>query len=446
MLPTTTKEPVSSHMSDASGKSLPFDDALMSEIRARFVHVDSEPGLGQRIFFENGGGSLTLGSVIEVQKVAASLPANAGRANAGSHAVEQYIAEGVRALEDFMHVDRGVVISCESTTSHAFRMMEAAARQAKPGANIVCSDLDHACFHDAAAYYAKLFGLTRRVVSMDVDTGTLTPESVAEQVDEDTAIVSIIHASNITGGKNDLRAIAEAVRSKNPDAYILADGAQHVQHATADVSELGVDSYVFSAYKVFSCPGYAFAYLSERAAKLPHARLAGKRPDEWNLGTRDQAAYACFTQVVEYLCWLGERVSGSQPGAATRRELIKYAFDAIERHEIALGKNLLQGRGGTPGLLQHSRIQLYGNKNSSREREAVYAFCVDGISAKDVVRYFVDRGIIIHDRANDVYSGHTMNRLGVDAIVRVSLAHYNTSEEVERFLAVLNELASQLTD
>lgn len=417
-----------------------FSDDLLREIRSRFMHVESEPGIGKRIFFENGGGSLTLRSVIDIQNETAALPANAGRDNAGSHMVEKYIADGTRAVKDFLHVDSGIVVSCESTTSHAYRIIEAATAHAKPGSNVVCSDLDHACFYDATAYYADKKSLARRVVPMDTETGVVTADAFLKHVDQDTSLVSVIHASNITGGKNDLRAIAEGIRKKAPDAYIIADGAQHVQHATADVAELGVDSYVFSAYKAFSCPSYAFAYISERAASLPHTRLAGKNPTDWNLGTRDQSAYACFAKVVEYLCWLGEQIGAANCESSDRRAIIKAAYDAIESHELALGQRLLHGAGGAPGLLHHTAVQVFGNKNLSRDREAVFAFRVDGMSAKDVVKYFVQRGVIVHDRTNDAYSGHTLGRLGVDAIVRVSLAHYNTCEEVEQFLVILNML------
>ena len=57
--------------------------------------------------------------------------------------------------------------------------------------------------------------------------------------------------------------------------------------------------------------------------------------------------------------------------------------------------------------------------------------------------YAQGRGVIVHDRCSDAYSGHTMTRLGVDAVVRVSFAHYTSFEEVDRFLVALKEIVEE---
>jgi cysteine desulfurase / selenocysteine lyase len=436
-MPARAKNP-----SGLADEPVAFDKVLLNEIRSRFCHVDSDPYLGKRVYLENAGGSLTLQSVVDTQSSSASLPSNAGRDNAGSHAVEEYIAKGRDAVRDFLNADDGAIISCDSTTSHAFRVLEAATHLAVRGKNIVCTDLDHPAFYDAAGYYADRKGLVRRVAHMDPVAGTVPPDAVLDVVDGDTVAVTVIHASNITGGKNDLKMIVEGVRRKAPDAVIIADGAQHVQHGVADVMDLGVDAYIFSAYKVFSSPGYGFAYLSPRIASLPHARLAGKQADEWDMGTRDHTAFACFTKVVEYLCWLGRRVS-AEGSAHNNRMLVKSAFRAIESHEMVLGQRLLNGITNLPGLLRQEGVEIYGEKAVSHSREAVYAFCICGLNAKDAVKRFGSRGIIVHDRSSDAYSGHTMTRLGVDSIVRVSLAHYTSIAEVDCFLLALNEIIEE---
>jgi selenocysteine lyase/cysteine desulfurase len=144
--------------------------------------------------------------------------------------------------------------------------------------------------------------------------------------------------------------------------------------------------------------------------------------------------------VVKYLCWLGRRSRPDLPDTASRRTILKAAFDAIEAHEIALGSRLLYGTGGLPGLLTHKSVTIYGDKSASDKREAVYAFSIDGLGTKEAVRGFVQRNVIVHDRVSDAYSGHTLARLGIDAVTRVSLAHYNTIEEVDHFLFALNEI------
>ena len=420
-----------------------IDRGLLDEIRNRFLHVESDPHIGDRVYLENAGGSLTLKAVVETLANTSPLPSNAGRDNDGSRAIDELIARGRLAVREFLQADDGVIIAGETTTANAFRVFGAATHNAEGGKNLICTDLDHAAFFDASAYFAKLHGLERRVASFDPKTGTLPPDAVVDLVDEDTIAVSVIHASNITGGKNDLRTIVEGVRQKSPDAIVIADGAQHVQHGCADVSDLDVDAYLFSDYKAFTCPGYGFAYLSPRVSTLPHVKLAGKAEDEWDLGTRNYLAFACFEQVVEYLKWLGHRV-GNEEQSSENKNLVKAAYQFIEHYEQQLGTRLLEGSDNVRGLLEYDEVELLGEQGVSDQREAVFAFRIRGMEAKDVVAQFVSKGIIIHDRCCNAYSRQTMERLGVDAIARVSLAHYTSPEEVDRFLIALSEVVRRI--
>jgi len=419
-------------------QDLLFPSSLQQSVRDRFLHADGDPYSGKRIYLENAGGGLTLKAVFEADQRIGSLPDNTGRDNPSSKEVSRAIQQGRQDIAALLNARDGIILSEQSTTSCAFRILEAAAAGVK-GTNFVCSQLDHASFYDAPAIIGRRHGLERRVAPLNRETGGLDPDAVAAKVDAGTVAVTIIHASNITGSRSDLKAIAARVRERAPQAILIADGAQHTQHGLVDVQDCGVDAYIFSAYKVFSKAGFAFAYLSPRLTALPHAQLAGKPATDWDLGTRDASGFAAFSCVVDYLCWLGRETTPGLKGD-DRRLLICAAFEAIEAHEAALSKRLLHGEGKLPGLLGQPRVRLFGVKHHREGREAVFAFSVPGVPTGRLIREFVQRKVIVHDRVSDAYSGHTLEALGVAEVVRVSLAHYNTPAEVDTFLRTLVEV------
>lgn len=100
-----------------------FEKELMNQIRERFHHVDTCPYQGERIFFENAGGSLTLKSVVETNTHFASIPDNQGRDNPASHELVRVINQSRDDMRLFLGVDDGPVFIGESGTELLFRLV-----------------------------------------------------------------------------------------------------------------------------------------------------------------------------------------------------------------------------------------------------------------------------------------------------------------------------------
>ena len=414
-----------------------FDASLLDEIRTRFCSVESDPFSGERVYMENAGGGATLQSVIDVTRRITALPDNAGRRNAASQEIGNVIQAGLEDAALFLGATDGAIMSGQSTTGNVFRILDAVT-QNLPGDNVVCTNLDHPSSWDATRFFAERHSLDRRVAQLDPATCRVPVDALSALADERTVAVVFIHASNITGTKHDAAVVVRAIRRRAPQAVIIADGAQHAQHGMIDVDALEVDAYLFSAYKAFSKAGLTFAYVGPRVARLPHPRLRGKAEDCWELGTRDASGYAAFSAVVDYLCWLAQRCG--KP-CENRRQGIREAMRAIEAHEIALTDRLFNGTERLPGLLRMDGIELYGDPAASDKREAVFALNIAGLDAGEAVERYGENGIVVHDRQRDAYSGHTLTAMGVTSCVRVSLAHYNTTEEVDAFLDVTRRIA-----
>lgn len=421
-----------------------FAPALMREIRDRFAYVDRDPFVGQRIFFESAGGTLRLRSIVEVTQEYTGYPDNDGRDNDASRALSEVLEKGRQDVALLLGAKTGTIISDQTTTSIIFRILttmvlDGVRRLKKQGGgkgNIVVSNLDHPATYDSARVLAARFGLEFRTAELDPSTGTVPAEAVLSKVDNNTVALAMIHASNITGTKNDIITISNLVKKKNPETLILIDGAQHACHGKIDVDAYGVDAYVFVPYKIYSKIGTSFAHLSPRTAVLPHDKLLGKKGDEWDLGTREPAAFASMTKLVEYYSWLGGHFSESEEP----RKKILAAMEAIECHEHALVSLLLQGSDDLPGLLSTQNLTVLGQTERLDNHESIISFTYEGKSSEEIVAYFNKNGIRLHNRISNAYSKHILDAFEIDECVRLSLCHYNSAEEVTRFLTLLKEM------
>ncbi|MBP0481282.1 aminotransferase class V-fold PLP-dependent enzyme [Sagittula salina] len=411
-----------------------FDDTLLSAIRARFAHVEACPFTGPRIFFENAGGALTLKSVVETSARFAAIPDNQGRDNPASHALVEVIDKARADIRRFFNATGGAVVFGESGTELLFRLIRDACLGAGPGV-VLGSTVEHPASRSAAARWAEVSDRKHLLVPHDDATGRVTPEAYAAALTPDTAVVTILHTSPVTGMGMDLPAIARAVRSVAPDALIIVDGIQHACHGGIDVAAAGIDGYVISPYKVFSRHGYGVAWASDRLTALAHDALIGGPAGNWELGTRDTGAYATVSDVVAYFEWLGGKVSESDDPRAR----IEAAGQAIHAHEAALTQAMIRGTDNLTGLADLPGVTIVGGAENTA-REGLVSFWSDRLAAPEIVAALNAESIRTHTRKADHYSGNILAPLGQPHCVRVSLAHYNSLDEVRRFLSVMADI------
>lgn len=413
-----------------------FSPELLSEIRARFAHVEKCPFTGPRVFFENAGGALTLKSVVETSSLFAAIPDNQGRDNPAAKALQDVI-DGARAdVAEFFNAAGGKVFVGESGTELLFRLIRDACLGARPGP-VLGSTLEHPASRSAAARWSKQAGREHVLIAHDDATGTVSAEAYAAKVTKDTAVATILHTSPVTGMGMDLAAIAKAIRATAPDALIIVDGIQHACHGGIDLQAADVDGYVISPYKVFSRHGYGIAWASDRLTALAHDALNGAPEGQWELGTRDTGAYATFREVVAYFDWLGGQVSEE----TDRRARIEAAGRAIHDHEAALAQMMVHGVDNLAGLASLPGVQIVGGPDNPA-REGLVSFWKEGVPSPEIVTALNEAGIRTHTRKADHYSGNVLEPLGQADCIRVSMAHYNSPDEVRAFLTAMQQIAA----
>ena len=409
---------------------------LIDAIRDRFAHVDNCPFQGPRIFFENAGGALTLKSVVETSGTYAAIPDNQGRDNPASHALTATIAKARADMAVMMNAPSGQFFAGESGTELLFRMIRTACLNAPKGSKVVGSSLEHPASRSAARRWAKVAGLDYVNVAHNDATGTVTVDDYLPHISADTSVATILHTSPVTGMGVDVAAIAAAIRAVSPDCFIIVDGIQHAAHGQIDIAAYNVDGYAISPYKVFSRHGYGIAWISDRLTTIPHDKLDGAPADSWEFGTRDTGAYATMSDVVGYFDWLGGQVSD----ATDPRDRIIAAGRAIHTYEKHLTDAMITGTGNLAGLADMESITILGGADNPA-REGLVSIVIKGIASTDVVARLNQHGIRTHSRKDDHYSGNVLEPLGLTDCIRVSLCHYNTTQEVAKFLAVIKEIS-----
>ncbi len=410
---------------------------LMESIREKFMHVETCPFEGERIFFENAGGSLRLKSVVETSALYASYPDNQGRENEASKALVRSIEIGKAKMRLFFNADRGDVIVGESGTELLFRLIRTAALELPIGGAMLSSTLEHPASMSAMKKWAKNTHRKHIIVEHDDGLGTVDEKAYLKKLTNDIRVVSVVHTSPVTGMTVDLEKITKEIRNVIPDCIIIVDGIQHSSHGAVDVQKYDIDGYVISPYKMFSRHGYGVAWASDRLCALGKEQLVGGPSQNWELGTRDAGSYATFSDVVDYLDWLGSNFTNSE----SARERLEASSVAIKSHEQELVNLALQGSENLVGLIKNEQIEIIGDL-ASTSREGVVSFYLKNNPSSLIVEKLRKRKIRVHIRKDDHYCGNILRPLNQKDCIRFSICHYNSKAEVIEFLKAINEISA----
>ena len=410
---------------------------LLEEIRKKFCHVDSCPFSGERIFFENAGGSLTLKSVAKRSGDLAAIPDNQGRDNRGSQGVMDLIKKSKADALEFFDTEKGSILIGESGTELLFRLIRSAILASDKG-TVVGSTLEHPASRSASTKWAAHASKELRLVQHCKESGSVKIDQYLSKITQDVGVATIVHTSPVTGIGVEIKELTQGIKSISPDCFIIVDGIQHAPHGDINIRDYPIDGYVISPYKVFSRHGYGLAWISDRLRNLPHENLMKGPKENWDLGTRDVGSYATFSDVVNYFEWLGSRVSN----ASTRREKFAHASKFIKLQEQKLVKTMLYGKDNVKGLSDYPKIKIIGGLENEL-REGLVSFSFPEFTSDVLVKELNSRGIRTHVRKSDHYSANILEPLGLESCVRVSMCHYNSEDEVIHFLTSMSEIMHQ---
>jgi cysteine desulfurase / selenocysteine lyase len=251
-----------------------------------------------------------------------------------------------------------------------------------------------------------------RVVPVN-DAGELLFDEFEKLLGPKTKLVAMAHVSNALGTVNPVRNIVQAAHQRN--ARVLLDGAQAVPHMGVDVRALDCDFYVFSGHKVYAPTGIGILYgKAELLEAMPPYQGGG---DMISSVTFEKTVY----NRLPYKFEAGTpHVSGAIGLGAALEYIHSIGLAGIARHEEQVLAH------GTKRLLEIPGLRLIG---TAKEKEGILSFVLEGIHPHDVGTILDQEGIAI--RTGHHCAQPLMDRFGVPATARASLALYNTIEEMD---------------
>ncbi|EOH6076601.1 aminotransferase class V-fold PLP-dependent enzyme [Burkholderia cenocepacia] len=410
-----------------------FPDALMQQIKSRFHHVDRDVDGRERLFFDNAGGSFRLKAAVDAYAWVDALPDCPERIHARALDLQAIQSRGEDDVRTILNAQGGTVYASLTASGAMFDMVRAIMENV-PGTNAVTTVLEHPSSYDAMTVYAERTGKTLRIAPSNPATGGVDVDAIVALVDADTALLSVMAASNISGAKFDIETIVARAREKKPDLFIVVDAVQHAPHGIIDLQRTPVDGINFAPYKFFGCRGSGMSWLSPRAAALPHHRLAAKENGVWELGSPAPAQFAVVSSIVDYVAWIGRYFADSDD----RRALFVEGMHRIELHERALLAALLDGLRAIDG------VEVYWDHADLTQRDLIVGIGFAHLEPTQAVREYEKHGVIVYERvASSLYSGRMLKSFGLAGAVRISPLHCHAPDDIARFLAITEALAAQ---
>jgi cysteine desulfurase / selenocysteine lyase len=294
-------------------------------------------------------------------------------------------------------------------------------KNVKEGDEIVISALEH---HSNIVPWQMLCtakGAKLRVIPMN-DRGELLLDEYEKLLSERTKIVAFGHVSNALGTINPAKLMTEMAHRHG--AIVLVDGAQATPHMRVDVQAIGCDFYALSGHKIFAPTGIGVLWGKGKLLKaMPPYQGGGDMirtvtfekttyntiPHKFEAGTPDIAGVIGLGAAIDYLHKIGMDKIG-----AWEHELLEY---------------------GTAALSQVPGLRIIG---TAREKASVLSFVMEGIHPHDI-------GTVLDRQGIAVRTGHhcaqpVMDRFGIPATTRASLAFYNTKAEIDALVAGLTKV------
>lgn len=391
------------------------------------------PGLNKgSVCLNNGSGALVYQGVIDSINRTMSAPhMNLRGLDTRSRIDIKKRSSQYAKLASFMNADPDEIAFGPSTTG----LLRTLANSLQPNLNtdseIIVSVLCHEAGVTTWVALAKSLGISIKWWTPAGGIGNNTDpklclESLRPLLSPKTRLVCCGHVSNITGTIEPVKEIADLVHTI-PEALLCVDGVAWAPHRPIDVKNLGVDFYVFSWYKVFG-PHIAQIYARRTVQQRYLTSLNHYFFDPTTLSVRLGLGNSCIElehSVVPIINYLDE-----------------VGWDSIIAHEEVITSHLLDYLTANPDL-----YTVYGSQTSDpKDRVSLISFSVKGVASEKVAEE-------IHETSNcrlitgDCWSPRTVHDVigrPDDGIIRTSLVHYNSVDEIKAFIGNLDRVVRML--
>ncbi len=381
----------------------------------------------QRIYLDNAATSWPKPeSVYEVvDRYQRQLGAPAGRsAYREANEVERLVNDARRRTARWINAESPDRIVFTSNGTDSLNMALHGA--IRPGDHVITSVAEHNSVLRPLQHLQEKCDVRVTRVGVD-DQGIVDPEAVQAAICDQTRMIVLVHASNVTGA---LQPVAEIGRiARNHEVLFLVDAAQSVGHVPLDVGALGADLLAAPGHKGLLGPlGTGILYIAPEVEQwLSPMRQGGTGTDSSHPSQPSSMPdrYESGNHNVPGILGLGAGLSFLQ----------ERTIDAIRGHDQQLTAMLLEGLSAIDG------VTVYGPSDVER-RVGVVSITAEGFEPQELammldaacgiqVRAGLHCAPLMHDALGTLEHGGT---------VRFSLGVFNTADQIELTIQALEEV------
>ena len=397
----------------------------LTKIRDDFPILKSRINNHQLVYFDNAATTQKPQSVIDgISNYYKSYNANIHRGihSLAEKATEEF--EETRSLvKEFINASSENEIIFTRGTTEGINLISSSLSKFyfNEGDEIIISEMEHHSNIVPWQMIADENKLNLKVINVS-ENGEIDMDHFKSLISEKTKLVSIVYISNTLGTINPVKKIIEKCKENN--ILSVVDGAQSSAHKKIDVTDLNCDFYVFSAHKMYGPTGVGVVYGKEEILeKMPPYMGGGEMikdvsfsntsynnlPYKFEAGTPNIGDVIGFKEAINYIKNIG--------------------IDNIETYEISLKKYT------EDALKKIDGIKVVG---TAKDKVGIFSFTTDKV-------HYYDLGLLLDAKGIALRTGHhctqpLMDKYSLDGTARLSLAIYNSTEEVDYFVESLSNL------
>ena len=387
----------------------------INQIRKQFPILSRKVNGHDLVYFDNGATTQKPDSVIEAESnYYQNENSNVHR---GVHFLSGLATDKFEetriTIQNFINAKHSHEIIFTKGTTDSINIVASGYRSLlNKGDEIIISELEHHSNIVPWQMCCEQSGATLKVIPL-LDNGILDMVEFENLLSKNTKLVSISHISNTLGTINPIEKIIE--KAKAVGAKVLIDGAQAASHISINMQDLDVDFYCFSAHKLYGPTGVGVLYGKEDVLnELPAYQGGGEMikevsfkkttyaglPHKFEAGTPNIAGVVAFKAAINFITELGINNI-----AKYEEELLQYA---------------------TQEVLKIEGLKIYGTAN---DKSAIISFNINELHPYDI-------GMIIDKMGIAIRTGHhctqpIMDKFNIPGTARISLAVYNTKDEID---------------
>lgn len=376
------------------------------------------------IYFDNGATTFkpqeVIDSVLDYYK---NYSANAHRGDYDiSYKVDLKYEDVRDKVKEFINASEKEEIIFTSGTTMSLNLVATAffEKYLEPGDEVLITKTEHASNVLPWFNLANKIGVVIKYIDLDQDYH-VTVDNFKRAITNKTKVVSLAYITNVIGDKRPLKEISKIAHENN--IFVCVDAAQAIAHTNIDVQDLDVDFLAFSAHKMYGPTGVGVLYGKKELLDEANPYMLGGGMNESFDSEKE-----VLLKSLPYKFEAGTQNIAGVIGLGAAIDFInKIGIDNISVYETNLREYLIS---------KLEKISFIDIINYDAE-SAIVSFNVNEIFSQDVAYYLNKYNVCV--RAGNHCAKLVKNVTGVTNSVRISLAIYNTEEEIDEVVKLLSD-------